>query len=113
MTRVEPMLTRSPPRGLAAAPGHFAEPEADLWRQLVASYRFDDPASLELLRQALEARARARLCRETVEREGATVRDDHGTQKAHPLLAIERSAQASFLSAMRLLRLDIGGGKDK
>jgi Phage terminase, small subunit len=103
------MLTRSPPRGLAPAPEHFAEPERDLWRQLVTSYRFDDPASLELLVQALEARARARLCREQVAEEGATARDDHGAMKAHPLLSVERQAQASFLSAMRLLRLDIGG----
>jgi hypothetical protein len=75
----------------------------------VRAYRFDDVASLELLLQACEARSRARTCREQVEREGQTVRDDHGTLKAHPLLSIERSAQASFLSAMRLLRLDLAG----
>jgi hypothetical protein len=85
-------------------------PERELWEQLTECYRFDDPASRELLTQAMEARARARQAREVVQSEGPTYRDDRNNLKAHPLLGVERSAQASFLSAMRLLRLDLTGG---
>jgi hypothetical protein len=98
-----------PPR-IGRAPPHLAGPERELWDGLVRTYRFDDPGSLELLTQALEARARARSCREEVAKDGQTVRDDRGNLKAHPLLAVARSAEASFLSAMRLLRLDLTGG---
>jgi hypothetical protein len=104
------MLKDNRPAGDGAAPQHLAEPERKLYRDLVRTFRFDDKASLELLCQAMEARQRARQCREQVEKDGQTVRDDHGNLKAHPLLATERSAQAAFISAMRLLRLDLGGG---
>jgi len=103
------MLKDNRPAGDGAVPLHLAPEEARLFERLTRTYRFDDAASLELLTQAMEARCRARLCREQVEKDGQTVRDDRGNLKAHPLLATERSAQASFLSAMRLLRLDLTG----
>jgi Phage terminase, small subunit len=99
--------------GDGAAPQHLAEPERKLYAALVRTYRFDDRASLELLTQAMEARQRARECRELVEKDGPTYRDDRGNLKAHPLLSTERSAQAAFISAMRLLRLDLGGSGTK
>jgi hypothetical protein len=89
-------------------PKHIGEPEKLLWVELVKTFRFDDSASLELLCQALEARQRARECREVVQREGPTVTDRKGTVRAHPLLAVERSAQSAFVAAMRLMRLDLG-----
>jgi hypothetical protein len=104
------MLKDRPPAGIGVAPSHLAKEEVRLWDELVKTYRFDDAASLELLAVALEARARARTCREQVRAEGQTVRDDRGVLRAHPLLSVERSAQAAFLSAMRLLRLDLGCG---
>jgi Phage terminase, small subunit len=103
------MLKDTRPAGDGAVPQHLAEPERKLYRDLVRTYRFDDRASLELLAQAMEARGRVRQCREQVEQDGPTYRDDRGNLKAHPLLATERSAQAAFISAMRLLRLDLGG----
>jgi phage terminase small subunit len=93
----------------ARAPAHLDKEEALLWDEIVKTYALDDAASLELLSSALEGRMRARRCREQVKRDGQTVMDDHGTMKAHPLLQIERNAQSQFLSAMRLLRFDIGG----
>jgi hypothetical protein len=103
------MLKDSRPAGDGAAPPHLDEPERKLYAALVRTYRFDDRASLELLCQAMEARQRARQCREQVEKDGPTYRDDRNNLKSHPLLAIERSAQAAFISALRLLRLDLGG----
>jgi P27 family predicted phage terminase small subunit len=106
----DPMLNDSRTSRFAAAPQHLAAEEAKLWDQLVRTYRFDDPASLELLTQACEARGRARQAREMVQNEGSTYKDDRGNLKAHPMIAVERSAEASFLSAFRLLRLDLAGG---
>jgi hypothetical protein len=91
------------------APAHLEPEEAALWDELIRTYAFDDAGSLELLALAMEARMRARLCREQVAHEGAIFKDHRGVVRAHPLLATERSAQAAFLSAMRLLRLDYAG----
>jgi phage terminase small subunit len=93
-------------------PRHLPSAEQALWSELQRTYRIDDCAAKELLTQACEARMRARLCRLTVAKEGQTVVDKKGIVRAHPLLQIERSAQASFISALRLLRLDLSGSTE-
>jgi P27 family predicted phage terminase small subunit len=95
-----------------AAPRHLPGPEKDLWERLIRSYSIDDPASRELLLQACEARMRCRLAREIIEAEGATYLDGKRI-KAHPAVAMERSAQASFLSSLRLLKLDLSGTEQR
>ena len=91
------------------APTHLGKAEKDLWDQLTRSYVLDDPAALEILKQACEARMRARLSRELILQEGAVYKDDRGNLKNHPAIAAERSAQNAFISSLRLLRLDISG----
>jgi hypothetical protein len=80
-----------------------------MWRDLTAAHRFDDPASLALLRTTLEAHQRARRCRETIDREGEAVKDRFDQIKPHPLLAAERDARSAFLMGMRALNLDLVG----
>jgi phage terminase small subunit len=105
-----PKTTKPPRHGNGKAPPrHLPREEQELWRELVNTYRIDDAASREVLCQAMEARLRVRLCRTQVAEEGQTVIDKKGIVRAHPLLQIERSAQASFISALRLLRLDLSG----
>jgi hypothetical protein len=104
-------MLKSPQR--VPPPSHLDAEEAQLWTELIRIYALDDAASLALLASGLEGRMRARLCRQQVAKDGQTVMDDHGTMKAHPLLAIERSAQAQFQSAWRQLRFDLGGGERK
>ena len=94
-----------------AAPKHLAPPEAQLWDRLMRSFTLDDPASQELLLQACEARGRARQAREQIAEEGPTFVDDRKNIKAHPAVSTARAAEASFLSAMRALRLDAGESK--
>ena len=89
------------------APKHLREVEAEMWRAIVGEHRFDDTASLALLRTALESHQRARMCREAVDKDGLTARDRFGNIRPHPLLAAERDARAAFLQAMRSLNLDI------
>jgi P27 family predicted phage terminase small subunit len=102
------MLKSSRP-GPHAAPKHLAGPEKELWDRLIRSFTLDDPASQELLLQACEARGRCRQAREQLAEEGSTFKDDRGNIKAHPAVSTARAAESSFLSALRLLRLDING----
>ena len=101
-------LNRPPKRH--APPRHLDKTEADLWRSIIRDYDFDDDASLALLATAMEARQRARKCRERIDVDGEAVRDRFGQVKAHPLLNAERDARAAFLAAMRVLNLDLGKG---
>src|SRR5262245_60688059 len=94
------------------APTHLPREEQQLWIDLRRTYKIDDCAGMALITQACEARMRARLCRLTVAEEGSTMTDKKGITRAHPLLQIERSAQASFISALRLLRLDLSGSTE-
>jgi phage terminase small subunit len=93
-------------------PSHLPREEQELWRELIREFRIEDVASLALVTQACESRMRARLCRAQVAKEGQIFTDKKGIQRAHPLLQIERSAQASFISALRLLRLDLSGSTE-
>jgi hypothetical protein len=79
-----------------------------MWREITTGFTFEDPASLALLRSALEAHMRARRCRVVIDRNGETIKDRFEQVRAHPLLAAERDARAAFLAAMRALNLDLG-----
>ena len=98
------MKTTSKP----TVPRHLEAAERTLWRSITQEFSFDDPASLALLRSALEAHQRARRCRLVIDKEGLTTRDRFGQVRAHPLLAAERDARAAFLASMRALNLDLG-----
>lgn len=90
-------------------PDHLEPPEVRLWSDLTAAHRFDDAASLALLRTTLEAHQRARRCREVIDRDGETVTDRFNQIKLHPLIPAERDARAAFLAGMRALNLDLTG----
>ena len=108
--KAPPPPPRSKTRAAAGepAPQELAQPERQLWESITAQHAFSDAASLSLLRTALEAHARARLCREAIAKDGMTHRDRFGQVKVHPLLSTERDARAAFISAMRTLNLNIG-----
>ena len=101
---VAPIIAPPAPK---PAPKHLEPPEIELWRSITGAYAVDDDAAFEMLRTALEARARARRCREAIDRDGEVVRDKWNQLKAHPLLVAERGARDSYLKAMRLLNLDL------
>lgn len=96
-----------PPPAPKRAPKHLEPPERELWRSITDAYVIDDDAAIEMLVTALEARARARRCREAIDRDGETIRDRWNQVRAHPLLVAERGARDSYLKAMRLLNLDL------
>jgi P27 family predicted phage terminase small subunit len=100
------MLTSNRPKPVPA-PKCLQAPEREHWDAICRSFEVSDPASQLLLQQALEARGRARQARETLTKTGLTVTNKRGDVVAHPAIAIERFAMQNFISAMRLLRLDI------
>src|SRR5262245_33519657 len=82
--------------------------ERDIWRRIVAEFEFKDSASRDLLRVCLEAHERMRLARERIRIDGMTVTNKFGETVRHPLLTVEAAARTAYVSAMRVLRLDIG-----
>lgn len=88
-------------------PKHFAAPEAKLWQDITREYTFDDPASLSLLTVALEALGRSRQLREKIDKSGLVVVDRFGQDRPNGLLTAERDARNSYLTAMRMLHLDL------
>ena len=85
-------------------PDHLEPPEAALWDSIVGQFVIDDDASQSLLLAALEAHARARRCRATIDKQGVVV-DRWNQTKPHPLLAAERGAATVFASVCGLSTL--------
>jgi hypothetical protein len=100
---------RQAPRKSPSPPDHFEKPERMLWKKIVETYSFnDDAAALSLLITALEAKARARRCRERIDRDGEVTADRFGQLRQHPLLPAERGAQNNYIAAMKSLNLQLG-----
>jgi phage terminase small subunit len=103
-------IVRLPPRfnpvvRLASPPRHLAEEEAELFRRLVAEFQIDDSNSVSLLTVAMEAHQRMREARITLGKEGTIIKNRFGARCAHPSVAIETSARADYLRAMKTLNL--------
>jgi P27 family predicted phage terminase small subunit len=92
-------------RRASAAPTHLDAEERRLWQRIIAENSFADGASLAILTAALEAHARARQCRQIIDRDGPTVVDRFQQTRCHPLLASERDAKSTFIQSMRALGL--------
>ena len=88
------------------APGNLSRESALLWNRLCKEYAFDDAGFL-LLKVALEAYDRLQGARRQIDEEGAVVETPTHFFKEHPCLKIEKQARDGFLSAMRMLNLDI------
>jgi phage terminase small subunit len=98
-SKVDP-LRPSPPADLGTA-------GRDLWSKLTTDYRVDDQAGQAVLAVACRAADRAESCRAAVAKDGLVVRDRFRQTRPHPLLAVERSARAQMLTALRQLSLPI------
>jgi hypothetical protein len=85
-------------------PDDLAAPERAIWCAITAEWR-GTPSSFVMLATALKAHQRARECGEIIEAEGMCVTGRDGQTKAHPLLAVERSATASFQRQLKALKV--------
>jgi P27 family predicted phage terminase small subunit len=96
------LVASSTPNNPPPPPDHLEEPEAALWRAIVAEFRGPAVAYL-VLADALKAHQRARQCSEIIEAEGYSETGRDGQAKAHHLLAAERSATASYQRQLKAL----------
>jgi phage terminase small subunit len=85
-------------------PAHLSDASADLWRLIVAGWELD-PAQLELLTLACEARDQAEQARVELERAGSLFTVGHKGEKAHPAVLVHRDASLRFARLVRQLDL--------
>jgi hypothetical protein len=82
---------------------------ARVWREVQAGWSLD-PASLELLRCAVEALQRADECARQVNAEGSTFRDRWGQVRPHPAALLERDHRAQAARHLQVLGVSLEGG---
>jgi P27 family predicted phage terminase small subunit len=102
---MEPAVHRH--SSLPKPPCHLGEPERQIWRHVFEDFELATRTAEAVLTSALEAHQRARECREAITREGMTVAGRDGQVKVHPLIAAERDARGAFLTAIRVLGLEL------
>lgn len=88
-------------------PAHLGKEARGWWIKICEEYAIDDEAGMLLLQIALESFDRMRGAQRVIRREGQSVRDRFGQQKAHPLLVVERDARSAMLAALKALNLDV------
>ena len=87
-------------KSLPEPPHTFSSEGRDLWFALLDEYDLDG-LGVERLIVACEAFDRYQAARQLLDREGIVIRDRFGQQQPHPAIAIERSARAAYLRALR------------
>lgn len=93
-------------KGIPKAPGHLSAKCKKLWSEVLCEVILE-PHNLELLRLALESLDRCDEARLILKRDGLCVIDRYGTQKAHPMLSVEKDAKATFSKLVSQLNLDV------
>jgi P27 family predicted phage terminase small subunit len=91
----------------------LSEKAAAFKAAILEQFTFEDEASLAILDTGLESFDLFHQAQEQVDREGLTVMGDRGQIKAHPLLSVIRDQRAAFLSALKMLRLDVSAEEKK
>jgi P27 family predicted phage terminase small subunit len=91
---------------LPPAPAHLADPEREIWADVMREWS-GTAASHAVLLAGLEAHQRARECREIISAEGLTVTGRDGQAKSHPLCTVERDSAAAFQRTFRTLGIKI------
>lgn len=89
------------------APPHLSTESKKLWRDIAQAYSDFDEYGYLILRTGLEAFDRLQDARRRIDKEGLCYKTKSGYKREHPMLKIEKQARDGFLSAMRLLGLNI------
>jgi P27 family predicted phage terminase small subunit len=100
------LIASRPAEDLPPPPDHLAEPERQIWTDVVRDRR-GTAAAYCVLTAGLEARQRARECREIISTEGLTIIGRDGQPKSHPLCTVERDSAAAFQRTFRALGIKI------
>ena len=89
----------------AKAPKHLRPETRRFWQSVVRDYMLEDH-HMKLLLLTCEALDRCAEARDRLGAEGLTVGTGDGSQKAHPLIAVERDARIAAMRGLRELDLD-------
>jgi hypothetical protein len=92
---------------VSPVPNSLQGPEAELWRTITSRTKFTEPAHLDMLEQALIARALARQYRTIVQDEGPLVTDKFDQLKPHPLIQSALAYDRRYLTYLHRLGLDL------
>jgi hypothetical protein len=111
MPRKQPALKVVGTKSAGAAsgpqpPSHLGPDGLALWHGVQVEYRIDDPAGLELLRQAAEAADRIASVRKQIDDQGELL-VIKGVPRVNPLCAVERDQRAALVRCIRNLNLDL------
>lgn len=87
---------------LPAPPSHLSADAKRLFRDVVKRYDLD-AEELVSLRLACTAWDTAEKARRTLDREGQTITNRFDEPRAHPALAVQKEAMASWVRLMQLL----------
>lgn len=104
--RTLPPPISGPPMIEASAPEHLSPETAAWWQEVMNSFELE-PHHHRLLQLACESWDRGQRAREELAQHGGvTFKDEKGTIRAHPAVAIQRDAAILFARVMRELDLD-------
>jgi hypothetical protein len=87
-------------------PAHLGEDGRQLWLGVQTEYSMDDPAGLQLLRQAAECADRISNVRRQIDEQGEMLMIK-GAPRIHPLCQVERDQRAALVRCLRALNLDL------
>ena len=93
-------------------PAHLGEDGLSLWRGIRREYNIDDPAGLELLRQAAECADRIASVRQQIDQQGELLIIKN-VPRVNPLCSVERDQRAALVRCLRNLNLDLEPLRDR
>jgi hypothetical protein len=108
LVATKPLPDFSPPE----PPEHLGEDGRALWLGIQAEYGIDDPAGLELLRQAAECSDRIASVRQQIDERGELLIIKN-IPRVNPLCAVERDQRAALVRCLRNLNLDLEPLRDR
>jgi phage terminase small subunit len=82
------------------APSHLDPIERELFDQIAADVDLRTHNSAKVLEVAMMNHARMRQARDILKKDGLMV-EGHAGKKAHPMIGVERNAQAAMMQALR------------
>ena len=89
-------------------PKTLSASSSSLWTAIVGDFEFCE-SELAILQAGLEARDRYLEAKGLIDRDGITIQDRFGTKIIHPAFRVESRMRDSFLSSMRMLKLNASG----
>ena len=93
-------------------PAHLHAAGATFFAHMVRDHGIVEAGALAVLTRAAECLDRIAAARQSIDKDGAIIRNQYDIAKAHPGLAVEKDARNAFYAAMRLLGIEMNAWGD-